>query len=161
MRGFKLYAFAALAVLLTASSALAQSGGPPGTCVFTAQGAVAARFSGVDIQALPAASGGKGIYIQNIGNSAASTYGATIKSAAVLDANLATITPSFVFGNSALTSVIRTGTQPATTTTAFVITSPSVGSLPPIYIPPGKFVTVVHNTANQATNITVCFTEVR
>ena len=155
----KIKVFAILsAILALSSTASAQS---TGACVYASQAAVAARFSGLEISALAAGSGGKGIWVTSLVIPVGAA--ARITSAAVLDADLATITKSMVYGPGVSTTVVRKGTAPAGITDGDYSTGASVQTAamntPGFYLPAGKFLTILHGTANFTTAPAVCFSE--
>jgi len=144
-----------LALSLLAVSALARAQSA-GACVNVQTAGVAARFAGLDLQASAA---GKGIYVFQIQATTISTIFGRISSAAVLDADLATITPTMVFGRSALTTVIREGTAAAAGAEGDLLVINIQQNWPTMFVPPGKFLTLWHVTANTAVSSTVCFYE--
>jgi hypothetical protein len=152
---------AALVALALLSLSPGVAGAAHGVCIQGSSPAVAARFSGLSLTTLPGSSGGKGVYLQLMQMGiAANTVGARITTAAVLDADLAVLTPGFAFGPDAPDTVIREGTSPTGAVEGdFIATVANVFNTASIFIPPGKVVTFLHVTVNTALTMTVCFVE--
>lgn len=155
-----------LAVAAVPAAAFAQATRPSGAVANVQVAAVAAQTSIAEIEA---SASGKGIVLIYITYDAPNAYGLTIDSASLITASSATITPTFVFGTTGvLTSTLREGRNAAGLVPvegAFLLQSigyvdqPDSLSQLPIYVPPGKFVTMRRTTVNTALNVTIGWVE--
>lgn len=139
MKTIRRLSIAVLAALLLFSAVAPATAQSNGACVHVNSEVVAARFSGVSLQTLSGALGGKGIYVHSAQfGTASTTVGARITTAAVLDADLSTITPAFAFGPGAPETVVRQGTAPAGAVEGDMIQITLAMPLNgvPIYVPP-------------------------
>jgi len=158
----KLNASVAVTIFLIFLFGLPAYAQPSGSCVDVETAAVAARYSGMDLRALPSASGGRGLYITSIALPANISYTAKISTTAILDANLATISQNFKFGNGVVGTVVREGTAPTNGTEgSYFLIYGNLPNLPSTFIPPGSYVTIVGTTTDTPTIIVVCYVEVQ
>lgn len=114
---------------------------------------------------------GDGIYIHYVAVDRTSSYGMTIGDASLLDQAVGVVTPTCVFGEGAMTTVIRRGQDSAGALPAegdwifnasvaagdgFGISVLVDGN---IYVPAGKFVTIRRLTVNTASDVSIGFSE--
>lgn len=126
--------------------------------------AVAGDTSGAAIEA---AAGGKGVMVTRYEPVEGDDTGVKLTDAAVLDAGLATVTPSIVSDPDAvLTTVVRTGVEAAGLLPMppdYLYHAASAGNLIfpscEIFVPPGKFLTFLRTTVNAAFVASMGFTE--
>ena len=156
---FSIAALAAVLLFSAATPAAAQVPISSGACVTVTTAAVAARFSGMS---LTTASAGRGIYLQTLAMGAG-TIGLRVTTAAVLDADLATITPTAIMGTvGTVATVVREGTAPAGAVEGdYIGAGANTFFSASFYVPPGRIVTLLHTTANTAATASVCFSEVQ
>ncbi len=136
---------------------------PPGAVVGVITSGAVANLSGMEIQV-----GGAGIYLMLLNTDNASTGGTsyivTVDSASVLTTITETVTPTMTFGTGTISSVIRGGRT----------ASAALGSGPwhtqiknttlesmPIFIPPGRFLTIRRNAQNTTASVAVGFVELQ
>lgn len=154
-----LAALAAFALLLAPLVAAAQR--PSGAYVNVYMAAAATKYSGASLEA---ASAGNGFWLTFIAvDDNNEEYALRITDAAVLDENVATVTPTFVYGTVALTTVVKEGRS----TTAFgegdflvaQFVHYSATSSLPIFVPAGKVLTIQRDTVNTVLDVTLGFME--
>ena len=119
--------------------------------------------AGLDIQA---GASGSGLVVFRIEMISSNGIAARLSDAAVLDGSLVTVTPTIVSDPAAtLTTVIRTGVESAGLTFGnpdFRFRANENGDIlrgHDIFIPPGKFLTILKDTIDEVLDISVGLTE--
>lgn len=150
-------ALAFVFVLTLSLPAFAQTVRPGGACLRATGAVELTSTSGVELEA-----GSKGVVVTwIIHDGAAGDYGITISDASLMNADLAVKTLQ-EHGQIALTSIVRggrdsTGDLPDDGDYVSLRTQPT--TIPHLFIPPGKFLTVRQTSVNTAAVVSLCFHE--
>lgn len=156
-----------LLALVLAGTAQAQPARPSGAIVTGHVAAVAGDTGGVELET---SSSGNGIILHMVTVDAGDSYGVTITDTTFLDTSIVVLTPSFKFGQATLTTIARKGidgTGSVPVDGAFFVngTNASAGAgfigAFPVFVPPGKFISVRRAAVNVAVSVTIGFTEIQ
>jgi hypothetical protein len=150
----------ALALILAPLAALAQAR-PSGAYVNVQIAAEADKYTGASLT-----TAGNGIFLTFISvddNTAEYSLRITDADSPILSEDIATITPTFIYGPGPLVTVVKEGRSAIAFVEGDFLVLEHVHyqatSSNPIYVPPEKVVTIQRDTVNTALNVTLGFME--
>ncbi len=166
-RSILLALLALVLALGLAAVARAQPLRPAGAIARLRMTAATIRIAGLEIET---SASGKGIMLHFISMDADDSYWVTISDTSFIDLEVITLTAEFKFGHAPLTTILRAGRDdeelfPGDGDFKFNGTVGTSGSsfvgLFPIFIPPGKFVTIRPEGLDTPLTASIGFTEIQ